>query len=135
MRTIKLPKIDISTLKDEKIQVTFTSTYNFPISWLCNDGKTLSFNSEDNTLEKALIREFESSFFSDAFGRIPASTFTLNSLICSDVLKQYFIKKHQEYQNKELEQQVERKSKLAKDIKERISCLKKELEELENADK
>lgn len=64
---------------DEKVEVKFTSTYRFPLSWLTNEDGLIEVNNEKN-FNQLINTYFRSQFFNDAFGSVPAQSFTLDEI-------------------------------------------------------
>jgi hypothetical protein len=132
-------KIDLSKFKDETIEVTFSSTYSFNLSWLMDNGNYVKFDPEQRALYKYIIDQFSSSFFSDAFGRIPANSFTMKELKCNKEIEREFESQHSAFvKDDKIEQREKREKAKAEEKanrKSEIERLKKQLAKLENADK
>lgn len=132
-------KIDLSKFQDETIEVNFSSTYKFKLSYTMNMDNCVKFDVEQDSLRQFIVDHFRSSFFSDAFGRIPAESFKLEEFKCNQKLEQEFESQHSAFleEDKKRQKEKEEKAKVEErqNRKSLIHKLKKQLAELENADK
>jgi len=132
-------KIDLSKFEDDTIEVKFSSTYKFKLSHVMNMDNCVKFDAEQDSLRQFIVDHFCSSFFSDAFGRIPAESFKLEDFKCNQKLEQEFESQHSAFLEEDKKRQKEKEEKAKAEEKQNrkslIQRLKKQLTELENADK